>query len=146
MEKKEIKKIISELLNEGNSLSDVQSVLKNEYSENLTFLDLRLMASELDDVQWDQGEEEEKEDGNEKDEQKEEVVEPENIPGKTSVEVSPLTRPGAIKHGSVEFGSGASAEWILDQMGRVGLEKSNGKPTETDLEEFQEELKKNLGA
>ena len=72
--------------------------------------------------------------------------EPEDTEGKTVVEVNRLTRPGVAMHGSVKFASGAKADWILDQMGRVGFEKSEGSPTPEDIQEFQEELQKSLGA
>ena len=62
------------------------------------------------------------------------------------MEINRLTRPGVAMHGSVKFASGASADWILDQTGRLGFEKSEGKPTPEDIQEFQEELQKSLGA
>ena len=65
--------------------------------------------------------------------------------GKTTVELSPLVRPGAIASGSVKFGSGASADWFLDQQGRLGLEKAKGQPDRQDIQEFQIELQKALG-
>ena len=67
------------------------------------------------------------------------------ITGKTTVEVSPIARPGAVASGSVKFGSGVTAEWMLDQYGRLGLDKPTGKPTEQDIKEFQIELQKALG-
>jgi hypothetical protein len=146
MEKKELKKTIAKLLNEGNSLSDIQKILDDEHGEKMTFLDLRMLASEIEDIDWTKDEEPEAVETD--DEGKEETVENsvESEDGKTVIEVSKLTRPGVALSGSVKFASGASAEWVLDQMGRLAFEKSDGKPTEEDLAEFQEELKKSLGA
>ena len=58
------------------------------------------------------------------------------------MEKSGLVRPGALASGTVSFGSGAKAEWIVDQMGRLGLENVVGEPTEEDFAEFQQELRK----
>jgi hypothetical protein len=42
----------------------------------------------------------------------------------------------------VSFGSGASGNWCLDQMGRLMFEKLEGKPDRQDLQEFQLELQR----
>ena len=40
--------------------------------------------------------------------------------------------------GSVTFANGSSAEWYLDNMGRLGLENLQGdKPGQEDIEKFQ---------
>jgi hypothetical protein len=48
----EIKLFVAELLNEGLSLSDIQKKLQTEKDVRLTFLDLRLLASELEEIDW----------------------------------------------------------------------------------------------
>lgn len=145
MEKKELKKTIAKLLNEGVSLSDIQKILDDEHGEKMTFLDLRMLASELENIDWTINEEPEVvENDDDKEEAVDNVGQPEE--GKTVVEISKLTRPGVALSGSVNFASGATADWVLDQMGRLAFEKSEGEPTEEDLQEFQDELKKTLGA
>lgn len=141
MTKDELKKLIAKLLDEGNSLSEVQTILNKEYDEKMTFLDLRVLASELEDIDWtkdepseEEGEDDASEDGAASDTE-----------GKTVVEISRLQRPGVALSGSVKFASGATADWVLDQMGRLGLENSDGEPTPEDLKEFQEELQKAVG-
>jgi hypothetical protein len=45
--------------------------------------------------------------------------------------------------GSVKFASGSTAEWYVDNMGRLGLENLVGeKPTQDDVQQFQVELDK----
>ena len=63
-----------------------------------------------------------------------------------SVTVDQVTRPGALVSGKVKFSDGKSAEWYLDQMGRLGLApKEQGyKPSQEDLMEFQTELQNEL--
>ena len=71
----------------------------------------------------------------------------EGIPaGNVSVSVDQITRPGALVSGKVTFSDGKSADWYLDQMGRLGLvPKEQGyKPSQEDLMEFQAELQNEL--
>jgi len=169
MEQTEIKKFIAEQLSKGVSLTDIQKLLSSEKGVVMTFLELRLLASEIENVDWaKQNKEESKpkdispdklsgkappddeevfadeEDGFEN-EHDEAVMEGEPVSsGKTTVEMNKIARPGAIASGSVNFGSGAKAEWILDSLGRVGLDKAQGKPTPQDVQEFQMELQKLL--
>jgi DNA-binding transcriptional MerR regulator len=161
MEEIEIKKIVAQKLSEGISLSDIQKQLSDEHDVKMTFLDLRLLASELENVDWESFNKEE-----ETPEETDELDEAVDSPGEdtmhedgdyqaadealdapsggTVVELSKLARPGAVASGSVKFGSGASAEWILDQMGRLALSNASGEPTQDDIQEFQMELQKAL--
>ncbi len=150
MQKEEIKTIVASLLNKGVSLSDIQKQLQSEYSVKMTFLDLRLIASEIESVDWSKQKadmEAKKAEEKAKEEKEKKELEPnktdENA-GETIVEVSKLTRPGAIANGSVKFASGAKADWILDQYGRISLDKPQGEPTPEDIKAFQAELQKLL--
>lgn len=62
--------------------------------------------------------------------------------GRTTVTIDQLARPGFLATGGVSFGSGASGNWCLDQMGRLMFEKLEGKPDRQDLQEFQLELQR----
>ena len=162
MDEMTIKRFVAEKLHAGVRLSDIQNMLAEELDCKMTFLELRLMAAELEDVDWS------KFDPNEKKSdapvtdasaapaaaEAEETAAADAAPaedapaaaaGKTTVELSRLSRPGAMAHGTVNFGSGASAEWLIDEMGRLGLDKVNGEPTENDIAEFQVELRKLFG-
>ncbi|OQA85206.1 MAG: hypothetical protein BWY31_02071 [Lentisphaerae bacterium ADurb.Bin242] len=166
MDQKQIKEFIAKRVPEGYSLSKIQDMLK-EQNVNITFMELRLLASEIEENIWKNREPEEtKKPGPESaelstesdrelpagDGEEEETPlseEPEEkgkgkggITGKTVVELSKIVRPGAVASGTVKFGSGVTAEWILDQTGRLGLDKPTGKPTEQDIREFQMELQK----
>jgi hypothetical protein len=137
MNNNEIKKFMAMELNNGTSLSDIQKLLADEHETKITFLDLRILASELENIEWEKPEEATDEDN----EKTEETEVAEKATG-TVVEVSKLIRPGAVANGSVKFASGASAEWILNQQGQLGLDKAKGEPTEDDIREFQAELQK----
>lgn len=163
MDKNEIKRIISENLKKGLSLPEIQNLLAEQHGQKITFMELRLLASEIENVNWEKlsGEtqdnkkssdnEEAKDDTDEDVEYIDDEEDVEEIPedktawsSGTVVEISKLARPGAVLSGSVKFASGASAEWVLDQFGRLMFEKANGKPTKNDLMEFQMELQKKL--
>ena len=52
-------------------------------------------------------------------------------------------RPGTALSGSVKFASGSTADWYIDQTGRLGLENLVGnQPTQEDIQQFQVELEK----
>ncbi len=168
MDELKVKQFVAKKLHEGVKLTDIQKMLADELDCKMTFLDLRLLAADLEDVDWQQFDAREpaakqppptapqavpgdaadalpvSDDGFEDD-----AVDP--IPegestaaplGPTKVEISRLARPGALAHGSVEFASGAKAEWLVDDMGRLGLDKVVGQPTEADFVEFQKELRR----
>ena len=153
-----IKRFVAQKLHDGVKLSDIQNMLAEELDCKMTFLDLRLMAAELEDVDWSKFDPAEKKADDAAEaapaaetaaenaaENTAEGAEPAPAAGKTTVELSRLTRPGAMAHGTVQFGSGASAEWLIDEMGRLGLDKVSGEPTENDIAEFQTELRKLFG-
>ena len=156
MNRDEVKKIVYESLQQGLSLSDIQKILHDK-GEIITFLDLRLLASELENLDWKKlaGEKDtpppetkKKEEAADKtaSEDEEDVISGDKgeWSGGTKIEISKITRPGVALSGSVTFASGVKADWFVDQMGRMGLEKTTGKPTPEDIKGFQEELQKQL--
>ncbi|MCP3968600.1 MAG: hypothetical protein GY750_19980 [Lentisphaerae bacterium] len=135
----DIKKFMAEQLNAGISLAEVQKLIDEKFDCKMTFLEVRLLASELENIEWEK--EEEKEENAEED-----IIEAEEVvlgeDGVCVVEMSKLVKPGAVAHGSVKFPSGATADWMLDNLGRLGLENSQGNPTPEDFEAFKVELQK----
>ena len=59
--------------------------------------------------------------------------------GKVSVSVDQITRPGAIISGKVNLSDGQTADWHLDQTGRIAfVPKQQGyKPSQADVQDFQ---------
>ncbi len=169
MDKAEIKSFVAAKTAEGLSLSKIQDLLM-EQKVKITFMELRLLATEMESVDWSKADKpepkpkadapkelakdgaqakaaegEEEIDGEippEEGFEDEEPAAPAGPRGATVVELSKLVKPGALACGSVKFGSGASAEWFLDQLGRLGLDKAKGKPDQQDIKEFQTELQK----
>ena len=157
-----IKRFVAEKLHEGVKLTDIQTLLVSELDCKMTFLELRLLAAELEDVDWSQFDPQEKKapapaeqpeapaaveesDLPEADAVADEPQAAEEAPaagGETKVELSKLARPGALAHGTVTFASGVTGEWLIDELGRLGLDKVSGQPTQADIEGFQNELRK----
>jgi hypothetical protein len=56
-----------------------------------------------------------------------------------SVSVDQITKPGAVISGKVTFSDGQTADWHLDQTGRLGVvPKQQGyKPSAADVQDFQ---------
>ena len=129
---------ISKWIEEGASLPGIQKRLKEEFQISLTYLETRLLA---DDLKLRLKE-------------PERPIEPLPLPtpdkaasapgGKVSVTIDQITRPGAMVSGRTTFSDGQSAEWYLDQTGRLGLNPSTPgyRPSQQDVMDFQIELEK----
>ena len=169
----EIKAFIADRTREGHNLSRIQDMLA-EQGVKMTFMELRLIASEIETSFWQKTEpkseaapepEKPAQDAapaDEADDFPADEPESEQLPpddaaaeeapasdegktaprGRTTVMIDQLARPGFLATGGVSFGSGASGNWCLDQMGRLMFEKLEGKPDRQDLQEFQFELQR----
>jgi hypothetical protein len=157
-----IKRLMAEKLQSGESLSDIQKLVNEKFSLHLTYMEIRILASELESVDWKaldpraqaEAAKRAKEEAEKKAAETPDAAPPtdgslpdaeaaQSVPptGKTVVELSKLARPGMMLSGTVKFASGSTAEWYVDQLGRLGLENLKGeKPTPEDIEAFQIEL------
>jgi hypothetical protein len=154
------KKKVTQWINDGLKLSDIQKRLDTEFGLTMTYMEVRFLVDDLKLVPKD--------------------IEPpkpaaplpaakappaaaKGAPGaedaellpeaaarppgaKVSVTVDNVTRPGSLASGNVTFSDGQSAGWYLDQMGRLGLApKQQGyRPHPEDLQDFQAELQVEL--
>jgi hypothetical protein len=136
---------------DGAKLSEIQNRLASEFGIKLTYMEARFLVDDLKLTP--------------KDPEPPKVVEPpaaakplttkpvpageipvteipdEILPpaSKVSVSVDQITRPGAIVSGKVTFSDGQTADWYLDQTGRLGVvPKQQGyKPSAADVQDFQ---------
>ena len=156
----EIKRFMAEQLQQGLSLSEIQQLVNDKFKVKMTYMDIRILASELDSIDWKaldpRAQAEAAKKAKEESEAKAaEAAAPgpeaeDAVPGtaaapagqgSTVVELSKIARPGMMLSGTVKFASGSTADWYVDQMGRLGLENLKGeKPTPEDVEAFQIEL------
>ena len=154
----EIKHFMAAKLADGITLSEIQSLVNAEFKQNMTYMDIRIMASELE-VDWKKFDPEKKVEAPAKAgaapaenvapaeaDSAEDAAPAENTAAApempdlsdTVIEVSKIARPGMMFSGSVTFANGATAEWFLDNMGRLGLDDLQGEnPSEEDVRKFQ---------
>lgn len=146
-------KTVSEWIAAGAKLSEVQSRLAKEFGLSLTYMEVRFLVDDLKLRLQDP-------------EPPKPATppapaaaplnpasalpeEPEVLPpagGQVSVTVDKIARPGALVSGGVTFSDGMSADWYLDQTGRLGLvSKQQGyKPTQADVQQFQMALEREM--
>ena len=153
----EQKQRVKSWIEQGAKLGEIQNRLASELSIKLTYMDTRFLVDDLKLVP--------------KDPEPPKVAEPpaaakpplttkpvpageaaeEDMPlpaggGKVSVTVDQITRPGAIVSGKVTFSDSQTADWYLDQTGRLGVvPKQQGyKPSATDVQDFQLALQQEM--
>jgi hypothetical protein len=147
-------------ISEGLKISDIQNRLQSEMGIRMTYMEVRLLVDDLKLTPKDA----------------EPVPESPVVPGSTPgapkatagkapapspsaapapppsrpggvlVNVDQLARPGALVSGKVTFSDGVTAEWQLDQAGRLGLipRQAGYRPSAADVSEFQAALETEL--
>ena len=147
---------------DGADLATLQARITEEFEIRLTYLDTRMLVADLGTEAGKSEREQERDAQKAKEEAaaqaKDEVqaeldTHADDLPaagdepglpggGNVTVSVSSVTPPGMIVAGKVTFSDGKSAEWYLDQMGRLGMNPGDPdhKPSEADLMAFQKEL------
>lgn len=155
----EQKAAIRSWLDEGASLSQVQTNLKETFGINMTYLDVRLAvldigaevkdpeppkpaAPAVDEPQLPQTE-----------------AAGADMPGapgipeeetgampSVSVTLDSIVVPGAMVSGNVTFSDGVQARWLVDNMGRFGMEAPDPsyRPSDDDMRMFQMQLQNEL--
>ena len=149
------RKKVSEWVEQGLKLSEIQTRIAKEFSLNMTYMDVRFL---IDDLKLKL-----------KDLQPAApvtIAAPKQVPGgapaktpaatpspggpqpaaSVSVTVDQIARPGAVVSGRVTFSDGKGAAWLIDQMGRPGLipDQQGYRPSQADVAEFQTQLQDEL--
>ena len=131
---------------EGAKLSEIQNRLLSEFKLKFTYMEVRLLVDDLKLTPKDP-------------EPPKVVAPPAADPAKLTVEKNPapegtlaasgvsvsvdqLAKPGAIVSGKVTFSDGQTADWLLDQTGRLGVvpKQAGYKPSAADVQDFQTAL------
>jgi len=137
---------------QGAKLSEIQSRLAEELGLRLTYMEVRLL---VDDLKLTPKDPEPPKNAEPlpaalpkatAPKEATPTTEPPPAAGKVFVSVDQLTRPGAIVSGKVTFSDGQTADWYLDQTGRLGVvPKQQGyKPSAPDVQQFQMALEKEI--
>lgn len=157
----EQKKVVSGWIADGRSVSEIQDLLRSELDLAMTYMEVRFLVDDLGlqlkDAEPEPEPESEPapetqapasggESGADEASPDESAVPGEDAEGSVSLTVDKITRPGAIVSGSATFSDGNKAEWMLDQMGRLGVvpEVEGYKPSAGDVAAFQASLQEEL--
>jgi hypothetical protein len=151
------KQAVASWVAEGQKLSEIQNRLVAEFGARLTYMEVRFL---VDDLKLKLTDPEPPKvapplPAPAQPAPAAENVVPETLPGaevpapgagKVSVAVDQLTRPGALVSGKVKFSDGMSADWYLDQTGRLGVvpQQQGYKPAAADVQEFQMALEREM--
>jgi hypothetical protein len=149
-------------LQQGLSLAEIQKRLAGELGVHLTYLELKLAVSELDVLPKDREPVAPPElpktlaaDAPAKgpaapkaapSRESAPAAPPPPAPGKVSVTVDQIARPGALASGQVRFSDGKQAAWYFDELGRLGLvpPEPGYRPPAGDIPAFQAALDREL--
>lgn len=138
-------KQVADWIEQGLKLAEIQKRMESEWGLRLTYLEVRFLVDDLKLKPKDPvppptpvAAPEPK---------ASEELTPGNMPGSNvTVTMDQLTKVGALASGKVKFSDGKTAEWYLDQQGRLGLvaAEKGYKPSPADLQDFQIALQNEL--
>jgi transposase len=140
----EDKKSVASWVAEGASLAEVQRRLKEELGVSVTYMDVRFLVDDLKLQLKEQPKQSEAVERLAAAKQEGESARSAPPAGGVSVTMDTITKPHALASGTVTFSDGESADWMLDQTGRLGLNptKPGYRPSQTDVMAFQQELQR----
>ena len=150
------KSAVSEWIQAGDSLAEVQRRLREEFELSMTYMDVRFLVDDLD-ISMAEPEAEAKaqhacEDDNDAGAEAEmEATDPEIVDeggdGSVTVDVDAIMRPGSLVSGTVKFSDGVSLGWQLGASGQLGLipgDDPDYRPSPEDVQAFQAQLEEVL--
>ena len=156
------RKTVADWIAQGLKLSEIQNRLMSELGVRLTYMEVRLLVDDLKLTPKDPEPAKPSETGLSPSAvpsaagARSPVIGPgaaipkpaptASSPGKVSISVDQLTRPGAVVSGKVTFSDGNTAAWQVDQTGRLGLiaPQPGYRPPASDVEPFQMALEAEL--
>lgn len=159
----EQKQTIAQRLADGASIADIQRLVSDEYNVAATYMETRFLIDDLNlELKEEPKPEPEPEPSGslEDDPIAPDSPEPDPMPAEASlvddaspaaassvsVEIAAVKAPGTALNGTVVFSDGVSANWYIDQMGRLGLDpqQEDYQPSPEDIEAFQVELQSKM--
>ena len=141
----EQKAVVSQWVSEGESIANIQNLLKEHFDVGLTYMDVRFLVDDLEVVYKDSNEI--AEDSEDKESETEVATEENNETGGVSVDVDAVIRPGSLVSGNVRFSDGVALGWQLTSTGQLGLipgDDPEYRPSNEDLQAFQTQLQEVL--
>lgn len=149
------RKKVSEWIEEGLKLAEIQGKLSKEFGISMTYMDVRFLIDDLKLKPKDPqpaapttiGAPPQTPGAAPAKAPKETLPAGEQqIGGGVSVTVDQIARPGAVVSGRVTFSDGKGGAWLIDQMGRPGLvpDQQGYRPSQPDIAQFQVQLQDEL--
>lgn len=140
----EQKKLVAAWVAEGASLAEVQQRLKEECAISATYMDVRFLVDDLQLQVKEQPRQSEAVERLAAAKQEGESARSGPAPAGVSVTMDSITKPQSMASGKVTFSDGETAEWMLDQTGRLGLNPVTPgyRPSQADVLTFQQELQR----
>ena len=143
---------VTQWIQEGRSLADVQRSLREDFEISITYMDVRFLVDDLDIAVVE--EEPEASEIPEVEAGKDATTEPaeaelvdEGGNGAVTVDVDAIPRPGSLVNGTVVFSDGVSLGWQLSAAGQLGLipgDDPEYRPNPEDVQSFQSQLEEVL--
>mgnify|MGYP006156963415 FL=1 len=143
---------VTQWIQEGRSLADVQRSLREDFEISITYMDVRFLVDDLDIAVVE--EEPEASEAPEVEAGKDATTEPaeaelvdESGNGAVTVDVDAIPRPGSLVNGTVVFSDGVSLGWQLSAAGQLGLipgDDPEYRPNPEDVQSFQSQLEEVL--
>jgi hypothetical protein len=141
MAENKLKEKVLKLYDKGLTLNQILDHLVKEDKLDVTFMDVRLAVSEIEDERNLYTNEPEPEEVVE-----DEEPEIEEVP-EVLIEMNAILQPGAPLQGKAKFKSGRAMKFMMDQSGRIGIEPIGAEqPDQMELQIFQQELIRQLKA
>ena len=149
------KAAITQWIQEGRSLANVQRSLREDFEISMTYMDVRFLVDDLDIAVFEEEPEAPElsevpevasgEDTTTEPTEAELVDDVSN--GAVTVDVDAIPRPGSLVNGTVVFSDGVSLGWQLSAAGQLGLipgDDPEYRPNPEDVQSFQSQLEEVL--
>ena len=139
------KATVTQWIQEGRSLADVQRSLREDFDISITYMDVRFLIDDLDIPVIEEAAtaataataaEAEPADAELVDEG-----------GAVTVDVDAIMQPGSLVSGTVRFSDGVNLGWQLSAAGQLGLipgDDPEYRPSPEDVQSFQSQLEEVL--
>jgi hypothetical protein len=153
------KAVVTQWVQEGRSLADVQRSLREDFEISMTYMDVRFLVDDLDIAVVEADDEAaeaaepaealstEAESAAAESAETEVVEASEGSASAVRVDVDAIMRPGALVSGTVQFSDGVSLGWQLSATGQLGLipgDDPEYRPSAEDVQSFQSQLEEVL--
>jgi hypothetical protein len=160
------KQKVVDWIQQGLKLSEIQTRLDSELGVRLTYMEVKMLLAELELKPKDQepvkaattigapaetpAATPETGMGGSQDLAEDAPLAPDEaqpgLGGNVSVSIDTITRPGSMVSGKVTFSDKKTADWYLDQYGRLGMAPAEKgyRPSQMDVMAFQTELQNQL--